>query len=123
MAIKMLFFERTGDMFALANFPQLRSAEEWAAAKRIAGKTKKELRGMFLQFQKDAIPTSLTQLDKSLRELATQTFKCIQGFMGDAGFCYPLMLAQVGVARRGGRSVVGAAWWAGRGGRGVVGGA
>jgi len=107
MAIKMLFFERTGDMFSLDKFERLRSAEEWAAAKKISGKSKKELAILFLQFQNKPIPTSLTQLDKGLREDAVHTFKCIQGFMGDAGFCYPLTLAQelVSLALKGGTAL------------------
>jgi len=104
MEIKKLFFARSGNMFALQSFPKLRSAEEWASAKRIAGKTRKELRDLFLQFQSEPIPTSLTQLDKIHRENATHIFRCIQGYMGDAGFCYPLVVVKemIGLALKGG---------------------
>ena len=81
-------------MFNLGGFDRLRSAADWAAAKKISGKTRKELVALFLQFQNKPIPTSLTQLGRALREEATHTFKCILGFMGDAGFCYPIMLVQ-----------------------------
>ena len=37
LSIKVLFFERCDDMFALDKFPRLRSADEWAAAKRGLG--------------------------------------------------------------------------------------
>ena len=90
-AIKDLIFERSGDAFDLAKLPRLRTADEFANAK-MGGK--KERREGFLRHQAKPIPTSLTQLDsKEKREEAVATFKSILGYMGDAPYQFPIMLA------------------------------
>jgi hypothetical protein len=90
-AIKDLIFERSGDAFDLAKLPRLRTADEFANAK-MGGK--KERREGFLRHQSKPIPTSLTQLDsKEKREEAVSTFKSILGYMGDAPYQFPIMLA------------------------------
>ena len=90
-AIKDLIFERSGDAFDLAKLPRLRTADEFANAK-MGGK--KERREGFLRHQSKPIPTSLTQLDsKEKREEAVAVFKSILGYMGDAPYQFPIMLA------------------------------
>lgn len=95
LAIKDLFFERSGEMFELGRFPRLRSADEFASARMgLMGGQKARRRDGFLVHQSKPIPTSLTQLDKAQREDAIITFKNILGYCGDAPYSFPLMLAQ-----------------------------
>jgi len=93
MEIKEVFFQRSGPMFLLEKFPQLRSPDDFANSKLGFAKAKNERREGFLRHQLKPLPTSLSQLDKGLREEGVQLFKSVLGYMGDAVYQFPLMLA------------------------------
>lgn len=93
MQIKTFFFERSGHMFTLDNFPQLRSPDEFANSRMGFSRAKAERRDGFLRHQTKALPTSLSQLESRRdREEAAHLFKSVMGYMGDAPLPFPLML-------------------------------
>ena len=93
MEIKDDFYERSGPMFTLDKFPQLRSPDDFANSKMGFSKAKAERREGFLRHQTKALPTSLSQLEsKRDREEAVQMFKSVMGYMGDVSLQFPLML-------------------------------
>jgi len=104
--LKNLFFEKNAGAFELERFPRLRTPDDFAAAKlglkkaMASGKSaKEERREAFLRHQTKPIPTSLTQIEHGLRTDAVQSFRCVQGFMGDSVHGYPLTLVQEMLAK------------------------
>lgn len=77
--------------FDIKNFPNLRTADDYA---RGAILNKSKIKEQFLSFQNNVIPKSLTDLNKENNKLSIQIHKDLLGYMGDKQLPFPAMLAQ-----------------------------
>jgi hypothetical protein len=91
--LKDLFFKKSGPMFAVDNFPKLRSRVGWANMKLLTLKRDALAAGM-REHTRQPIHAALTEMDSKKGKVACRMFKNIMGFMGDRAYESPMLLAE-----------------------------